>query len=114
MLGTVVQGGAVPEAFSGAALQPGGAHQGPKKNQIQWTVLDSPGRMATPLFRGKTGRAGVGPSRDQIRLCGFDSRRLHLLIPGGPCLRGNRRPEMREGQWELRHPPSCSTVSTYP
>ena len=55
--------------------------QGPKKNQIQWTVLDSPGRKATPIFRGRIGRAACGPSRDQSRLCGFDSRRLHIQKP---------------------------------
>jgi len=54
--------------------------QGPKKNQIQWTVLDSPGRKATPIFRGRTGRSACGPSRNQIRLCGFDSRRLHFTV----------------------------------
>lgn len=59
--------------------------QGPKMNQIQWTVLDPPGRKATPLFRGETGRAACGPSRDQIRLCGFDSRRLQLSPAEAGC-----------------------------
>jgi len=56
-----------------------GSPQGPKKNQIQWTVLDSPGRKTTPLFRGKAERSACVPSRDQIRLCGFDSRRLRRV-----------------------------------
>ncbi len=73
--------GFYPALYSGWFSSP----QGPKKNQIQWTVLDSPGRKATPLFRGKTGRATSGPSRDQIRLCGFDSRRLQLSPAEAGC-----------------------------
>jgi len=72
-----------------------GSPQGPKKNQIQWTVLDSPGRKATPIFRGKTGRAACVPSRDQIRLHGFDSRRLHLKSPA--ILRGKEPLLLRFG-----------------
>jgi len=69
--GTTAKGGAAP-GFD--------ARQGPKKNQIQWTVLDSPGRKATPVFRGKSGRAAVDPSRNQIPRRGFDSRRLHFAV----------------------------------
>ena len=63
-----------------AAALPIGAPQGPNMDQITRTHLNVPGRQTNPRFRGKTERAAYEPTRDQIRLRGFDSRRLHTIV----------------------------------
>lgn len=67
--GATAQGGPAP-GFD--------APQGPKKNQIQWTGLDSPGRKATPIFRGNPRGRTVARVGTKSARRGFDSRRLHF------------------------------------